>query len=431
METIRRRLKKGSPSQSSRESSRESKPSRPSIRKWMSCPPADAYHVDSADGFRVICVLLVMWFHIWQQSWLSPTLRIGELSISIEPQVRTGYMAVDLMLLLSGFLLFLPFARHKVLGTPLESPRRYYIKRALRIVPCYYLCVLVALFGFALPRGEYGGNMRHLWIDLLSHLTFTHNLFYEGYLGTHLNGSLWTLAVEVQFYLLLPLLGRAFEKRPGLVWALMTGIALSYRAWYLPTRDNFSMYFNRLPAMLDVYANGMMASLIYVSLCKRLKSDRYTGLFFTAAALLAGYLIWNILRLQNQTAGQIGTQPGQVYWRWRLSVCGALFLVAGGHVSYWLRRLLSNRVMSFLSAISFNVYMWHQYLALRLKEWHIPPYVSESMPQQAGEQPWMTQYTWVCFLGAAVLASILTWGVEKPAYRLGERLLLKRSGEKR
>ncbi len=401
---------------------------RKQLRRWTSCPEASAYHVDSADGFRVICVLLVMWFHIWQQSWLSPTWKLGGLTISIEPQVRTGYMAVDLMLLLSGFLLFLPFARHRLLGTPLESPKKYYIKRALRIVPCYYLCVFVVLFGFALPRGEYGGNMRHLWIDLLSHLTFTHNLFYEGYLGTHLNGSLWTLAVEVQFYLLLPLLGRAFEKRPALTWTVMTALALVYRGWYLPTRDNFSMYFNRLPAMLDVYANGMMASLVYVSLCRRLKgkTDRFSGLFFTAVALLCGYLIFAIMKQQNQTAGQIGIQPGQVYWRWRLSVCGALFLIAGGHASYWLRRLLSNRVMSFFSAISFNAYMWHQYLSLRLKDWRIPPYLSETMPQMAGEQPWMTQYTWLCFLGSIALATLLTYAVEKPVYRLGERLLLKK-----
>ena len=288
--------------------------------------------------------------------------------------------------------------------------------------------MFVVLFGFALPRGEYGGNMRHLWIDLLSHLTFTHNLFYEGYLGTHLNGSLWTLAVEVQFYLLLPLLGRAFEKRPALTWTVMTALALVYRGWYLPTRDNFSMYFNRLPAMLDVYANGMMASLVYVSLCRRLKgkTDRFSGLFFTAVALLCGYLIFAIMKQQNQTAGQIGIQPGQVYWRWRLSVCGALFLIAGGHASYWLRRLLSNRVMSFFSAISFNAYMWHQYLSLRLKDWRIPPYVSETMPQMAGEQPWMTQYTWLCFLGSIALATLLTYAVEKPVYRLGERLLLKK-----
>ena len=82
--------------------------------------------------------------------------------------------------------------------------------------------------------------------------------------------------------------------------------------------------------------------------------------------------------------------------------------------------------MSFFSAISFNAYMWHQYLSLRLKDWRIPPYVSETMPQMAGEQPWMTQYTWLCFLGSIALATLLTYAVEKPVYRLGERLLLKK-----
>ena len=157
------------------------------LKKWASglldAPQADPWHVDSADGFRVVCVLIVMWFHIWQQSWLSPTLKIGGLSLTIEPQVRTGYMAVDLMLMLSGFLLFLPYARHRVLNTPLESTKKYYIKRALRILPCYYLCIFVVLFGFALPQGQFSSS-REMWKDLLSHLTFTHNMWYETYVGT-------------------------------------------------------------------------------------------------------------------------------------------------------------------------------------------------------------------------------------------------------
>ena len=50
---------------------------RKQLRRWTSCPEASAYHVDSADGFRVICVLLVMWFHIWQKSWLSQAVRVA------------------------------------------------------------------------------------------------------------------------------------------------------------------------------------------------------------------------------------------------------------------------------------------------------------------------------------------------------------------
>ena len=395
------------------------------IKRLLDAPEASPRHVDSADGFRVMAVLLVMWFHIWQQSWLSPTLRVGGHYFSIEAQVRSGYMMVDLMLLLSGFLLFLPYARGRLMGEKLPSIKRYYIKRALRILPSYWLCIFTVLFAFALPGGEYDSPL-WMWRDLFSHLTFTHIYTYETYYATRLNVALWTLAVEVQFYLLLPLLGRAFMKKPLLTWAAMVTLAFCYRAYWVPTRPMMQIYFNRLPAMLDVYANGMMAALIYVSLTKNLEGDRFTAGLFTVCALAAAVGVWAILNAQVMSAFRIGTENGQMYWRFPLSLCGALFLVCAGHGARWLRRLLSNPVTRFLSAISYNAYIWHQMLAVKLREWRIPPYQAESMPQMAGERPWQVQYTWLCFLAAVLLATLLTYAFEKPVYRLGERLLLRR-----
>ena len=68
----------------------------------------DARYVQVADGLRALSVFIVAWFHIWQQSWLNPVLSIGPVRLDFNAPVRTGYMMVDMMLLLSGFLLFLP-----------------------------------------------------------------------------------------------------------------------------------------------------------------------------------------------------------------------------------------------------------------------------------------------------------------------------------
>ena len=70
--------------------------------------PAPADHAAAGDLLRVFAVFMVAWYHIWQQSWLSPTLRLGGLTLDMTAPVRTGYMFVDLMLVLSGFLVYRP-----------------------------------------------------------------------------------------------------------------------------------------------------------------------------------------------------------------------------------------------------------------------------------------------------------------------------------
>ena len=75
--------------------------------------------IPELDGFRVLMVGIVAWFHFWQQSWLTPY--IG--SYSLDYLVRAGYMGVDGTILLSAFLLFLPYAKSSVEGAPLPSAR--------------------------------------------------------------------------------------------------------------------------------------------------------------------------------------------------------------------------------------------------------------------------------------------------------------------
>ena len=386
-------------------------------------------YVPVADGLRALSVFLVAWFHIWQQSWLNPVLKLGSVSLNFNAPVRTGYMMVDIMLLLSGFLLFLPYARARVDGAPLPGLRGYYIKRALRILPSYWLCVFIMLFVYALPGRQYG-SMRHFLLDFLGHLTFTHNLTYEGYIGTHLNGVLWTLAVEVQFYLIAPLIGRAFVKKPFPTYAAMLAVAFVYRFVYVAGMQDTALYFNRLPAMLDVYANGMMFSWLYAVLQKRAKPRWQTAA--VSALLCAGALagIWLLMELQSHRSGIESVRMGQMLYRFPLSALGGLFLVAGSQAPRWFQWLFNNRLMRFFSAISYNFYIWHSHLALRLKAWHIPPYTDE-MPQRAGEMPWQLHYTLLCFAGAAALAALLTYTWERPLNRLGAALFLKKGKHSR
>ena len=77
-------------------------------------PPSG--RVPALDGLRFIMVFSVSCFHLWQQSWLAPSFTLLGQHFSLDPWLRTGYLWVDGMLLLSGFLLFLPYARAREAG---------------------------------------------------------------------------------------------------------------------------------------------------------------------------------------------------------------------------------------------------------------------------------------------------------------------------
>ena len=90
-------------------------------------------HIPALDGIRALTVFAVVWYHIWQQSWLSPLIKLQSsgrtILLSLDFFPRTGYLFVDMMLLLSAFCLFLPHARAAVNGSDLPSVSVFYKKR--------------------------------------------------------------------------------------------------------------------------------------------------------------------------------------------------------------------------------------------------------------------------------------------------------------
>ena len=356
----------------------------------------------AADVLRVLCIFTVAWFHIWQQSWLDPSFTLGGHYFNLQRIVRRGYMLVDLTLLLTGFLLYQPLVRTAGRLDAGAFDRR----RLCRILPCYLLAVLVAAL-FALVRGRAVGSAP-LWRDLLAHLTFTHTFSMDTYYWTSLNAALWTVAVEMQFYLVFPLLARAFGKAPYVTFSLMTLAALLCR-WGVSRLPDVTLYFNQLPCMLDLYALGMLAA--YLS---ERRADAPRRWWALPLALLALVGVFAVLWAQNP-ADDRELKTAQMLWRLPLGVCGAAFLYFASR-SPELPRTGAQKPLRFLSAISYNYYIWHQYLAVKLKEFHIPAYTSE-MPQMSEGRVWQMRYTLLCFAAAFVLATALTYLVEKPAAR--------------
>ena len=100
----------------------------------------DSGDIPALHGVRALMVLIVAAFHIWQQSWLTPAVRLFGRVISADTLLRSGYMWVDGLILLSGFLCYLPYAAAAESGRPLPNILPFYRKRFWRVMPSLMAC---------------------------------------------------------------------------------------------------------------------------------------------------------------------------------------------------------------------------------------------------------------------------------------------------
>lgn len=210
--------------------------------------PIDTDRPAAADFVRVLATWAVGAFHIWQQSWYG--------GAAPAHWLRAGSVGVDLLVMLSAFCLFLPWANAAVRDQPLPRirPAEFYRRRALRLLPAYYASLL---FGLVLAVARRGWS-KALALDLAAHLALTQQLYRPAYLACQLNGVTWTLTVFALFYLVFPLLAPLCAKWPLPTLAALGLVQLGYTCWLLPQygSGDYSARFNQLPAFSGVLARG-------------------------------------------------------------------------------------------------------------------------------------------------------------------------------
>ena len=386
----------------------------------MSIFSVDTSHVGVLDGVRALGVLCVLWFHFWQQTWLMPTYQTPFLAWAgvkqINPDVlrRVGYLCVDLMLLLSAFVLYLPHAKQKFCGTPVDPIKTFFKKRFARIVPSYLLAVIV-MFAVAMATGTYKGKASFALKDLLTHITFTQMLFNDTYLFTGITAVMWTVCIEVAFYLVFPLLVKAFTRKPLLVYASMVLFGIWFTLDVSPAIGEPRIMVNRFLTFLPVFANGMMAAYVYVWYAERVRNKAIPSIIGTAAAAAALWLIIYLFRACAASGDASKQQVWQMQYRTLLSLAFTVFLLGMSISARPIRRILDNRVLAAIAAVSYNLYLWHQWLMVRLCTAFGAKSGADIAKGGAGMQ-WTVMLMGLVI--AFITAAVTTYGIEKPISRL-------------
>jgi peptidoglycan/LPS O-acetylase OafA/YrhL len=374
-------------------------------------------HVRALDGLRGIAVLLVVLYHFWLHSgWWVIGLPGQPADESLEFVQYNGLLGVELFFFISAFCLFYPHAKAMFGLAPLSTVRHYASRRAIKILPSYLLCLLVC--GTVLSEFSPVGTEVGWFTDWGLHVTFLHNLLPET-TGTF-NGVLWSLAVEVQFYVVFPLLAKAARRSPWMTVAGMVGVAVGYRVWartqLMPV---FQHWDNMLPGFLDLFAMGMLAAYLLVLIRQRAAAAQRLAPAFTVLAL-AGFAT---LLIMLRWVYDMRFDPGepivwQSYNRQYLAVLFLCITVPSVFALEVWQKILANRVLVFLSTISYNLYLWHLIIGLLIKK---RGWLPADTPDPTQDPQWQGMYTVIGIAVSIVVATMITYAFERPLLRLGVR----------
>jgi peptidoglycan/LPS O-acetylase OafA/YrhL len=299
-------------------------------------------HVNSLDGIRGIAILLVLFFHCFENIPVFPVNYISEL----------GWVGVDLFFVLSGFLITGILVDTKERENYLTS---FFAKRALRIFPLYYLTLTLFFLALKIP-GLASINpvfdTRH-YQSSIYYFTFTQNLFFafNGWGVTDILNHFWSLAVEEQFYLIWPFV-IYYTSRPKVLVICMLLVVVSLVTRNLNADSDFSYVFTL--ARVDALGIGAMIAIV-IRDHGRLLNKLILPVFFSSLICLA-FMIFNSehLSFRNQYFVRAG------YTIFALLFASIIaFVYDQTKIGQFTRSVLSLKPLLFFGTYSYGIYIYH------------------------------------------------------------------------
>ena len=359
------------------------------------------------DGLRAIAAISVLTSHVAGWSMFNTANGFGVFTVRMN-------IGVTIFFLISGFLLYRPFVAARVAGRPPLAVIPFLRRRALRILPAYWAAL----------------TLLTIWpgLDGVSDDPLRYYLLGQTYrVSTTLNGitPAWTLAVEVTYYLLLPLLamllaravrGRRHWVRIELALLGLAAVAcLGLRAVFHAHHELLAFQ-NSLLAYFDWFAYGMALAVLSVAWHGRESQSSILRAIVRRPWIpwaLAALLFWvAATRVGLPRSVFLPTTAFQYQAEHLLFAASAALLllpaVFGDAAGGWPRRLLALRPVAWLGLVSYGIYLYHLPLLTWLYTHHRPTFLFG-----------MTFVsTWLLTMAISVACAALSYYlVERPALR--------------
>lgn len=300
------------------------------------------------DGLRAIAVLTVIFFHLGINRF------------------KGGFVGVDVFFVISGFLITSILVRE--MDNKHFSIVTFYERRARRIAPALFAVIAVSLVsGFFLFLPD---DLISLGRSALAAVFMIANLYwwFEGdYFSAPLDTKpllhTWSLGVEEQFYLFLPLIIWILSIKSLRVirpFILLLLLVVSFAACAITTFENNSLAFYWLPFRAwELLIGGMI-----VFLPKSEKAPNWIAAILSFLGLIAIIITALKVRQNGSFPGFIALAP----------VLGSAFIIwAGTGRNPATNRFLSLSPFVWIGLISYSLYLWHWPIIVFMRYWAIEP----------------------------------------------------------
>ena len=213
--------------------------------------------IPEIDGLRFVAIAAVVAFHLHVQLARYYGVRLSGMSARL---LQHGDRGVSLFFVISGFILALPFASHWMRESARVDLRRYFQRRITRLEPPYILNLAVCAVLLVIINHE---SRATVLPHLLASLFYSHSLMF-GSIST-INAVTWSLEVEVQFYLAMPLLAYVFAirsslTRRSLLVAAMLIAGVSQAFWAHTPRAELTILYH-----VQFFLAGLLLADLYLA----------------------------------------------------------------------------------------------------------------------------------------------------------------------
>ncbi|CAG0931116.1 O-acetyltransferase OatA [Thermoflexales bacterium] len=312
--------------------------------------------VPELDGVRGIAILLVL---IWHYVAVTVPLDAGPFALPLRLVLSAAWSGVDLFFVLSGYLIGGILLDNR--STP-NYFKAFYARRTCRIMPVYYVWLGLFVLFYNLPA-IWASNPALVPLfaqpqPIWTYATYTQNIAMA---QSDLYGAVWlsitwSLAIEEQFYLVLPLLVRLTAARwlPAILLAIIAGtpvtraaLLTAYPQAELPT---YVLTICRTDALLL----GVLAAYVMRHAGWRQRIAQHRPVLYVAALLLWFSLALMAVTPASQTTGIIWGYSGFAL----MYVC--LLLIALTERRGPVSAVVRIRPLRALGIMAYGVYLFHQ-----------------------------------------------------------------------
>jgi peptidoglycan/LPS O-acetylase OafA/YrhL len=314
-----------------------------------------ARRIPELDGMRGMAIIVCLFFHYVT---IAIVARPPELLGYVHTTTRILWAGVDLFFVLSGFLI------GGILLDARTSPNyfsTFYIRRFCRILPIFFLFSILVGIAYHFVYPAFGAPVDWIFagnVPWYANLSFAQNFWMAklNTVGPPILAITWSLAVEEQFYLALPIIIR-FVRRSALPYVFIAGIIIAplLRLFLIHRfRDHLWATYVLLPCRMDSLLLGALCaySVREPGLWSRLVKGRNT-MWVVFFALLAG------MPLLNSKGIPFTLLYATVGYGWMSLFFATVLMLALTDSQSLISRVMRVKWLASLGEIGYSVYLFH------------------------------------------------------------------------